>query len=141
MWIQSLLSDLYITIPTSMKLRCDNRACIYIANNPMFHKLTKHVKVNYHYTCDLIQHGLMHIASVSSKDQTANIFTKPPTSTLWSVLQLSMDKYAPTWGGVLETNRKPIKDKCMSLCRLSFSFFSFLAYCFLYKMSLASIHQ
>ena len=49
-WLQQLLAYLHVTIPLPIPLHCDNKAATYIAENPVFHDKTKHIKIDCHYT-------------------------------------------------------------------------------------------
>ncbi|KAA0052842.1 putative mitochondrial protein [Cucumis melo var. makuwa] len=48
-WLQKVLSDLYQDCELPMKLFCDNKAAISIANNPVQHDITKHVEIDRHF--------------------------------------------------------------------------------------------
>ncbi|KAL4010603.1 hypothetical protein IC575_030105 [Cucumis melo] len=48
-WLQKVLSDLHQECETSLKLFCDNKAAISIANNPVQHDRTKHVEIVRHF--------------------------------------------------------------------------------------------
>jgi len=50
---------------------------MYIAENPIFHERTKHLRIDCHYTKDKILEGFLQIAYVPSKEQLANLMTKP----------------------------------------------------------------
>jgi len=51
-------------------LYCDNDLARYIAANPVFHERTKHIKIDCHVE------GLIHLLSISTTEQLANIYTK-----------------------------------------------------------------
>ncbi|TYK01171.1 Copia protein [Cucumis melo var. makuwa] len=48
-WLQKVLSDLHQECETLLKLFCDNKAAISIANNPIQHDRTKHVEIDRHF--------------------------------------------------------------------------------------------
>jgi hypothetical protein len=58
-------------------LLCDNESAIRMADNPIEHSRTKHIAIRYHFLRDHQHRGDIEIAYVSSKDQLADIFTKP----------------------------------------------------------------
>ena len=48
-----------------------------MADNPVEHSRTKHIAIRYHFLRDHQQKGDIEIAYVSTKEQLADIFTKP----------------------------------------------------------------
>ena len=48
-WLVELLRDIKIDIITPVKLRCDNKAAIQIAYNPIFHERTNHIEIDCHF--------------------------------------------------------------------------------------------
>ena len=76
LWLRWLLSDLGVSQPTSTVLHCDNRSAIQIAHNDVFHERTKHIEIDCHFIRHHVSHGTVDLLSVSSADQTADIFTK-----------------------------------------------------------------
>jgi hypothetical protein len=62
---------------TKVPLLCDNESAIRMADNPVEHSRTKHIAIQYHFLRDHQQQGDIKIAYVSTKEQLADIFTKP----------------------------------------------------------------
>jgi hypothetical protein len=62
---------------TKVHLLCDNESAIRMADNPVEHNRTKHIAIQYHFLRDHQQRGDIEIAYVSTKEQLADIFTKP----------------------------------------------------------------
>jgi hypothetical protein len=62
---------------TKVPLLCDNKSAIRMADNPIEHSCTKHIAIRYHFLRDHQQKGDIEIAYVSTKEQLADIFTKP----------------------------------------------------------------
>jgi hypothetical protein len=56
---------------------CDNESAIRMADNPVEHSRAKHIAIRYHFLRDHQQRGDIEIAYVSTKEQLADIFTKP----------------------------------------------------------------
>jgi hypothetical protein len=48
-----------------------------MADNPVEHSRTKHIAIRYHFLRDHQQKGDIEIAYINTKDQLADIFTKP----------------------------------------------------------------
>ena len=58
-------------------LLCDNESAINIAYNPVDHTRTKHIEIRHHFIRDHVARGDIDISYVSTKDQLADICTKP----------------------------------------------------------------
>ena len=58
-------------------LLCDNESAIKIAYNPVQHSRMKHIKIRHHFIRDRVACGDIELAYVPTKDQLADIFTKP----------------------------------------------------------------
>ena len=76
-WIQFLLRELKISHKQPPVLWCDNIGATYLSSNPVFHARTKHIEVDYHFVRERVAQKLLFIKFNSSKDQLADIFTKP----------------------------------------------------------------
>lgn len=49
LWFRHLLHELGVLVTGPTPLNIDNINAIYVANNPIFHKQSKHNEVNYHF--------------------------------------------------------------------------------------------
>jgi histone deacetylase 1/2 len=76
-WVQALLRELRVSQRQSPVLWCDNIGATYLSSNPVFHARTKHIEVDYHFVRERVAKKLLRIKFISSKDQLADIFTKP----------------------------------------------------------------
>jgi histone deacetylase 1/2 len=83
-WIQALLCELKIPQRQPPVLWCDNIGATYLSSNPVFHARTKHIEVDYHFVRERVAQKLMQIKFISSKDQLADIFTKPVSLLLFT---------------------------------------------------------
>lgn len=81
LWIQYLLQELHIPLSSPPTLWCDNLGATFLASNPMFHARTKHVEIDYHFVRERVVSKELSVRFLCSKDQLADIMTKPlPTS-------------------------------------------------------------
>ncbi len=55
----------------------DNQSSIAIASNTVFHQRTKHIAIKYQYVNECVANGSVVIKFLRSKDNTADVFTKP----------------------------------------------------------------
>jgi hypothetical protein len=55
----------------------DNQSALALAKNPMFHKRSKHIRVRYHFIRDCLAEGSIKARYISTKDQLADLLTKP----------------------------------------------------------------
>jgi hypothetical protein len=49
LWLERILEELRIPVNMPIKLYCDNKAVISIAQNPVQHDRTKHVEIDRHF--------------------------------------------------------------------------------------------
>jgi len=58
-------------------LWCDNLGATFLFYNLLFHAHTKHVEVDYHFVRDRVAKRGIQVLFISSKDQLADVLTKP----------------------------------------------------------------
>jgi histone deacetylase 1/2 len=76
-WVQSLLKELVISQKRIPILWCDNIGATYLSSNPVFHACTKHIEVDVQFVRERVARKQLQVKFISSKDQVADIFTKP----------------------------------------------------------------
>ncbi|XP_019176868.1 PREDICTED: uncharacterized protein LOC109172173 [Ipomoea nil] len=86
-WVVSLLRELGLHFSHPATLWCDNLGATYLCANPVFHARTKHVEIDYHFVRDKVASGDFVVNFVSTKDQLADIFTKPLTGPRFTLLR------------------------------------------------------
>lgn len=75
-WLSSLLKDLGLKNLPPTILKCDNKAALAIAANPVQHEKTKHVDIDCHFVRDQLKDGFIKTEYTSSNNQVADILTK-----------------------------------------------------------------
>ncbi|KAA0061144.1 Cysteine-rich RLK (receptor-like protein kinase) 8 [Cucumis melo var. makuwa] len=64
-WLQKVLFDLHQECKTPLKLFCDNKAVINIANNPVKHDITKYVEIDWHFIKEILDSRSICIPYIS----------------------------------------------------------------------------
>ena len=54
----------------------DNDRSLAMAQNPLFHKRSKHIAIRWHWVRELVQEGTITVNSCRNPEQTADILTK-----------------------------------------------------------------
>jgi hypothetical protein len=83
LWMRQTLRDYGYKL-SKVPLLCDNESAIRMTDNPIEHSRTKHIDIRYHFLRDRQQRGISY---VSTKEQLANIFTKPLDEKTFSKLR------------------------------------------------------
>jgi hypothetical protein len=90
-WLQSLLRELGLFLPNSPTLWCDNIGATYLTANPVFHARTKHIEIDLHFVREKVASGCLSVRFLSTKDQLADVFTKPLVSNRFSLLRSNLN--------------------------------------------------
>lgn len=75
--LKYLLCDLCIDHPQPIIVYCDSQVVIHIIENPIFHKCTKHIKIDSHFVHKKFKSSLITSSYLRSFDQLVSLFTKP----------------------------------------------------------------
>jgi hypothetical protein len=75
------IDDVFGIYNPSPKFKCrvfeDNRSCIKVAESPKFTPRTKHIAIKYHHFRKHVTDGTITIEHIDTKEQIADILTKP----------------------------------------------------------------
>lgn len=92
--LTTLLEEINNVFPIGIeqpKIHCkvweDNESCISIAKNQKFSPRTKHIAIKWHHFRQYVKDGRITIHSIDTKEQTADIFTKPLDLSLFVYLR------------------------------------------------------
>ena len=77
LWMMQTSQDIQITYTPPISILCDNTSAISISKNPVMHSKTKHIPIKYHFLREQVLEQKVKLEYVPSKEQVANIFTKP----------------------------------------------------------------
>ena len=88
-WVNQWINEAgYLTEP--IILNGDNNGSLSLAKNPEQHARTKHIDIQYHFVREKVLENIVSVAHVSSKDQLADIITKPLTKPLFERMRLML---------------------------------------------------
>jgi histone deacetylase 1/2 len=76
-YFRKLCKEMNLKVKEPITLMEDNNSCIKISTNDELHQRTKHIDVKYHFIKDAIEKGIVEVHRVNSKENVADIFTKP----------------------------------------------------------------
>eukprot|EP00253_Pinus_taeda_P023740 PITA_23740 len=77
LWMMQTLQDIQIICTPPISILCDNTSAISISRNPVMHSKTKHIPFKYHFLREQVLEQKVKLEYVPSKEQVADIFTKP----------------------------------------------------------------
>ena len=66
-WLKRLLLDLGIKAPSKTTIYCDDMSINKLAKNLVFHALTKHIEIHYHFIGELLPYEMYEGSSVMSE--------------------------------------------------------------------------
>ena len=77
LWMMQTLQDFQISCTPPISILCDNTSAISISKNPVMHSKTKHIPIKYHFLREQLLEQKVKLEYVPSKEQVADILTKP----------------------------------------------------------------
>ena len=77
LWMKQTLHDVHITFEDPILILYDHTSAISISKNPVMHSKTKHIPIKYHFVREQVLNKTIKLDYVGTKDQVADIFTKP----------------------------------------------------------------
>ena len=84
----SFIFDIHIPKPEVFrKVSEDNQSCIYFTEFNNFFSRTKNIAIKYHHLQSFIQKNIIRIFYIDTREQTAEIFTKPLDEALFNYLR------------------------------------------------------
>jgi hypothetical protein len=76
LWIIQTLQDYNLRF-RKVSIMCDNTSSIMISKNPVLHARTKYIEIRHYFIRDHVEKGDIELIHVDTKNQIADIFTKP----------------------------------------------------------------
>jgi hypothetical protein len=75
--MKQTLTDIQVEYDEPIPIYCDNTSAISISKNMEMHSKTKHIRIKYHFLQDQVAEKNTRVEYVGTKEQVADIFTKP----------------------------------------------------------------
>ena len=82
LWLKQQLLDFDIKL-SRILIMCNKTSAINLTKNLVLHSRTKHIEIRHHFLRDHVEKGDVVFEHVDSKNQLADIFTKPLTNELF----------------------------------------------------------
>ncbi|GJY59650.1 hypothetical protein Tco_0459542 [Tanacetum coccineum] len=89
LWMKQSLIDYDIQLD-DVPIMYDNKGVIDLSKNPVQHSRTKHIEIRHHFLRDNVQKGNISIEKVASKDNLADILTKPLKREQFNYIRLGL---------------------------------------------------
>ena len=75
LWLKVLFGELSDQVKINT-LFCDNQSVIFLTKDQMFHEMTKHIDVRYHFVREIIARGDIVVSKVGTQDNPTYMMTK-----------------------------------------------------------------
>jgi len=84
LWLDNLLRDLHVPRIDRPLFLYDNKSAIFLSSNPISHRRSKHIDLDYHFLRELVVTGRIRIQHVPSTLQVTDVFTKSVSCPLFT---------------------------------------------------------
>jgi hypothetical protein len=74
--LYQLLWELHVIIDKASIMYCDNISTVYLSQNPVHHRCTKHIEIDIHFIRKKVALGQLWVIQVPTNVQFADIMTK-----------------------------------------------------------------
>jgi len=105
-WLRNLLRELHVRIDKATVIYCDDVSAVYLSENPVHHRRTKHVELDIHFVREKVALGQFKVLHIPTQHQFADIMTKGLPTTLFNEFRDSLcirTTDASTEGGLSTT--------------------------------------
>ena len=89
-WLRNLLRELHVVVNSATVIYCDNVSAVYLSENPVHHRRTKHVELDIHFVREKVALGQFKVLQVPTRYQFADIMTKGLPTPLFSEFRDSL---------------------------------------------------
>jgi hypothetical protein len=102
-WLRNLLQELHVVVDKATVIYCDNVSAVYLSENPVHHRRTKHIELDIHFVREKVALGQFKVLHIPTRYQFADIMTKGLPTPLFTEFRDSLcirSHEASTAGGV-----------------------------------------
>ena len=89
-WLRNLLRELHVTIDKATVIYCDNVSAVYLSENPVHHRRTKHVELDIHFVREKVALGQFKVLQIPTHHQFADIMIKGLPTPLFNEFRVSL---------------------------------------------------
>ena len=75
-WLWQLCHKLHMNLDQLTSIYSDNTGAVALSDNPVFHNCSKHINIQWHFVCDLIQSKLIHTSHIPGMENRSDFLTK-----------------------------------------------------------------
>ena len=86
-WLHGHMGSIGLSQINPTLLLCDNNAALILSKDPCFHAHVKHINTKWHYIHKFTEDGDICVSYVPSKDNVADILTKPLATPMFVCLR------------------------------------------------------
>ena len=76
LWLRSLIAQLFDTVLKPTTLFSDNQSAIALTKDHQYHPRSKHIDVQFHFICWIIENGSIRLIYCPTNDMLADTLTK-----------------------------------------------------------------
>jgi len=76
-WLNNIMTQIGFNLDVPIKIYVDNVFAINLAKNSVFHQISKHIDIRYHFLRDQVGKNMIKLEYCKSKYQIADILFKP----------------------------------------------------------------
>ena len=76
-WLRSFMKEIQGGEEKPLTISCDNQGAIVLEKDNKFHARTKHIDLQYHFICEVVEDGKIQVKYIPMDDNVSDIFTKP----------------------------------------------------------------
>ena len=76
LWLHLLIREVFQPIDKPIDILSDNQSAIALSRDHQYHVRTKHIDIQYHFVCWVIEQGVVRLIYCPTQDMVADVFTK-----------------------------------------------------------------